>query len=196
MYPVVLMAIAFDDTENQIDISPARISNSITGFYNPSDNEITLYWGLLENDQIPNSLKQNERIKEIYGGVPFKTGQQIKEKVEQYYKDIRSGKRVILASIILWLLLPVAIEIWGISNPFISTGIIIYSVIKAVIALLKLLGILKPSSKELEKTEKERKMEHYYYHCEKNPLGFLRLKNENFERETREQTKKDYEDLR
>jgi len=30
-------------------------------------------------------------------------------------------------------------------------------------------------------------MEHYHYHCERNPEGFLRLKLENFEREEREQ---------
>ena len=35
--------------------------------------------------------------------------------------------------------------------------------------------------------EKRQKMEHYFYHCERNPEGFMRLKVENFERETMEE---------
>ncbi len=195
LYQVALLAMACDQMGKKVDLTSIRQSDEITGFYNPSDNQLTLYWGLLGNDQIPDFLKQNERLKRIYSDIPFKTEQQIREKLDRYYKDIRSGKRFILATVILWLLLPVAIEIWGISNPFISAGIIIYSVIKAAIALLKLLGILKPNTKELEKSEKERKMEHYFYHCEKNPEGFIRLRNENFEREAIENIKREYEDL-
>src|SRR3990167_10619894 len=89
LYTVALMAMAWDEAENRIDLSTVRPSDSITGFYNPSDKQITLHWGLLENDQIPDSLKQKERLKEIYGGVPFKTGKPIKEEVEQHYKGIR-----------------------------------------------------------------------------------------------------------
>jgi hypothetical protein len=31
-----------------------------------------------------------------------------------------------------------------------------------------------------ERQEKELKMRHYYYHCDRNPDGFARLKAENF----------------
>jgi hypothetical protein len=34
--------------------------------------------------------------------------------------------------------------------------------------------------------EKERKMAHYFYHCERNPDGFARLRNENFEDDERD----------
>ncbi len=39
-------------------------------------------------------------------------------------------------------------------------------------------------------------MRHYFYHCERNPEGFARLKVENFEREAKEQTLKEAEALR
>lgn len=45
------------------------------------------------------------------------------------------------------------------------------------------MGWLKPTQREKEKAEKDLRMEHYFYHCEQNPEGFIRLKNENFERE-------------
>ena len=39
-------------------------------------------------------------------------------------------------------------------------------------------------------------MNHYFYHCERNPEGFMRLKVENFEREAKERTLKEVEALR
>jgi hypothetical protein len=56
---------------------------------------------------------------------------------------------------------------------------------------LKLMGRIKPSKLELEMIEKQRKMEHYYYHCERNPLGFARLRAENFERDLSEKTREE-----
>jgi hypothetical protein len=39
-------------------------------------------------------------------------------------------------------------------------------------------------------------MSHYFYHCERNPDGFARLKVENFEREAKERILKEVEALR
>ncbi len=48
---------------------------------------------------------------------------------------------------------------------------------------------------EEEKAEKERKMNHYYYHCERNPAGFARLLVENVEKDTSERIRKEAEEL-
>lgn len=45
------------------------------------------------------------------------------------------------------------------------------------------MGHKKPSPRELEKVERDRKMAHYYYHCERNPAGFARIKVENLEKD-------------
>jgi hypothetical protein len=34
-------------------------------------------------------------------------------------------------------------------------------------------------------------MEHYFYHCERNPAAFARLMNENFEIDLREKTREE-----
>jgi len=55
---------------------------------------------------------------------------------------------------------------------------------------------VKPSKRKQEEAEKKRKMAHYFYHCEKNPAAFGRLKIENFDREIKEKTRKEAESLR
>ena len=195
LYPTYLMATAWDEAENMIDLASINHSDHITGFYDPQANEIVMHWGLLDEEKIPQELKEEARLKEVYKGISYRTALDVKRDVEQHVKEVRLGKKIILATLIFWLLVPLAIEIWGIANPFISTIIICYSFAKSIIALLKLLGKIKPSAREKEKSEKERKMAHYYHHCEKNPLGFLKLKSENFEQEAREKIKKEAEDL-
>jgi len=39
-------------------------------------------------------------------------------------------------------------------------------------------------------------MEHYYYHCERNPRGFEKLKIENFEQNAKDQNIAEYQKLR
>jgi hypothetical protein len=39
-------------------------------------------------------------------------------------------------------------------------------------------------------------MRHHHYHCERNPEGFLRLKQENVERESREEIQREANSLK
>jgi hypothetical protein len=38
-------------------------------------------------------------------------------------------------------------------------------------------------------------MAHYFYHCERNPAGFARLKMENFEKDISEHTRREVDEL-
>jgi len=60
---------------------------------------------------------------------------------------------------------------------------------------LKIWARTKRSPAELAEAKKKSKMEHYYYHCERNPAGFLRLKGENFESDSRERVRKEADEL-
>ena len=51
----------------------------------------------------------------------------------------------------------------------------------------KMSGWIKPSERQKSAAEKRQKMEHYFYHCERNPEAFMRLKVENLQRETIEE---------
>ena len=64
------------------------------------------------------------------------------------------------------------------------------------IQALKLTGLWPKAASDLAAVDEERRMRHHHYHCERNPEGFRRLVAENVERESREQTQRDAEELK
>ena len=104
------------------------------------------------------------------------------EKITREYKTRANTARIF--SLILWIIIPLAIIILGFTSFYIGLSLFIISLLKLFVTYIKLFGNPErwiPGYKE--KTEKRRKMEHYYYHCELNPDGFTKLKLENFEKE-------------
>ena len=81
-------------------------------------------------------------------------------------------------------------------SEWLAIAVLLYSLWQAFRTARKLFWRVEPSKSEKEKAEKELKMRHYFYHCERNPEGFTRLKIENFEREAKERTLKEVEALR
>jgi len=71
-----------------------------------------------------------------------------------------------------------------------------FSLWKALVKALKLLGKWKESPQALNVQEEERRMRHHHYHCELNPEGFMRLKIENFERKERERIQNEAKGLK
>ena len=71
----------------------------------------------------------------------------------------------------------------------------IYALWKAFVQLMKLLGKWPESASEKLEADKKQRMEHYFWHCERNPEGFQRLKTENFAREERERTSREAAEL-
>ena len=67
----------------------------------------------------------------------------------------------------------------------------IFSLWKAWRTWLRMTGRSKPSHKEHEKAERERKMQHYYYHCERNSIGFQKLMVENLTEEARQRVEQE-----
>ena len=63
-----------------------------------------------------------------------------------------------------------------------------YALLGAYIEALKLLGWWAKTQAGLARESEDRKMRHHHYHCQRNPEAFERLKRENIERETRDQT--------
>jgi len=91
-------------------------------------------------------------------------------------------------SLIIWILVPLAIAIIGFASYTAGVFFFIYSLFKIGVEAIKLFGNPDkwiPGYKE--KKAKEVKMAHYFYHCEKNPTGFMRLKIENNDKEEAEQ---------
>lgn len=189
-YPVPLFAGACDDKEDMVDISSVRTARHLTGY--PQVTLPFMKWGYIENNEIPVPSTDKERLKSIYQEIPYRTESAIRTKV----RNEAITRNIILSSIaLMWILVPLAIELLGATSKIVGLLILAYSIFKAGQALLRLFGFIKPSKSHADKQEKERKMRHYYYHCEKNPDGFRRLMMENFEKEAQERTKKELQEI-
>ena len=94
---------------------------------------------------------------------------------------VRATKAIVL---LFWILVPLAILVLEFTNPIVGVAAFVLSLLKLGVEFIKFFGNPDkwiPGHKA--KAEKERRMAHYFYHCERNPEGFARLRAENFDRD-------------
>ncbi len=107
--------------------------------------------------------------------MPCKSEQ--KQIIRKKRKETLALKSIILLG---WVLIPLFITIAGFANFWVGMLLFVISLSKIAIEYIKLFGnVDKWLPNHKAKIEKERKMEHYYYHCEKNPKGFSKILVEN-----------------
>lgn len=182
-YPVALMVSAFDVSENLIPVNDGE-NIHLVGWVGPT-GEMNCSWKL---DDLTEFLKTASRPSDwriIYNDVPFKTGAQVKVAADEHMQERR--RQIFTLKVVLTIWLAVAPAAWAIVQYFgpewLALIVLIYSLWQAWRTWMKITGRGKLSRLELEKSERQRKMEHYYYHCELNPDGFSKLKAENFDRD-------------
>lgn len=148
------------------------------------DSGVTLHWRPVKDEEFPDDALDPHRLKVVYSDVPYKTEADVRSETEKYVKQARAGYIIVF----VWVaVVPAAWAIVEWADPWwLGTGVMIYGVYKAFIEGRKLLGRSGKSQREKEEGERELRKQHYFYHCERNPEGFARLKVENFEREARE----------
>lgn len=185
-YRVPVMVSAFNTTGALIHLEPEKSSDYLMG--KSEDSEVLeSVWGLLDSQKLP--PHSPDVLRSIYHDIPFRTAEDIRTKAAQELRRTMSALRLSLALLIFWLVvIPVSIALLGVANPLIGAVVLIYSLWKAFVQLMKLLGKWPEGRKKKEQSERKRRMEHYFWHCERNPEGFQRLKFENFDREERERT--------
>ena len=194
-YPVPVMVSAFDGKENLIHLNSVRDCDHLMGCLPNGQPLPKFHWRLLKNDELsPEALNRNH-LKEIYHDIPFKV-----RTSEDFERDIREQRRIVRMGwliVFIWAgVVPLAVIILGETSVWVSKIVLVYSLWKAIVEILKLTGKLKKSPREIKQALEKSEMEHHHYHCKKNPMGFLRLKNENFEKETEERVRKEAEALR
>lgn len=185
LYPAPLFASLCDDAGDKIYLDGIRPMDVITGYYNPQQKNLVWIWGLQKNDEIPEHLRQENHIRRVYEGLPHKTGKQVNQDVQEHIKKMRSAKRVLLTlSFFQLFIIPLVSKLFGLVAEIFSMG-------KNAIEFLKLSGKISRTKREEEKAEIEARHRHYIHHCERNPEGFARLRNENFEADAKAQIKKE-----
>lgn len=192
-FSVPVMVSAFDVKDSVIRFSEEPYESHLMGYIDPDSGAVVQKWGLFEEDEMPSEQKDAGYLERIYQGVPFCLQEKVREKVR---REARVRGRVIRVIVFFYAGSAVLIELVALGVSWLGHVLAAVSIATGTYKLGKAMGWLKPAKRDKEKAEKEQKMGHYYYHCERNPEAFNRLKCENFERETVERTYKESEEIR
>jgi hypothetical protein len=197
-YPVPIMAWAVDGAENSIQPHGDADDGLLVGWHAPDTVTLTYAWKV---DGLPPFLNDTTNLPDwrtIYKDVPFRTDAEIKANANREWIKARNQNLALKVILAIWLaVIPSAWAIIQYLGPqWLAIAVLLYSLWQAFRTARKLFWRVAPSKSEKEKAEKGLKMGHYFYHCERNPEGFARLKVENFEREAKERILKEAKALR
>ncbi|MBI3818715.1 MAG: hypothetical protein HY286_08505 [Planctomycetes bacterium] len=193
-YAVPVMVSAFNAKEDIIRVRPESPDCHLMGFCDPKSGQVVLRWGLLKNDELPPEQADDEYLRNAYKDIEYHNQSDIRDAaLHKARRTAHAVRTIVLFIIVVPALIEITVHIISLSNEWIHHAFAGVSIFKGVYELGKRLGWIKASAREKLNVEEDRKMKHYYWHCERNPAGFNRLKVENFERETIERTRKDFE---
>jgi hypothetical protein len=134
---------------------------------------------------------KNVSWKKIYHDVPFRTKEQIRSKSDALNRVRRRQVTTLKTISFTWLfVIPSGIAIYVFLAPiWVGLAALLYSIWKAWRSVENIWGYNSRSARENEEAERQRKMSHYFYHCERNPEGFLRLRGENHRADIRDEVR-------
>lgn len=192
-YPVPIMAWAYDAAENLIRPHGAADDGLLVGWYAPGTSTLTCAWRLKELPPLLNDTTNLPDWRTIYKGVPFRTDAEVKANANRELTKAGKQNRILKIILVIWLsIVPTTWAIIQYLGPeWLAIAVLLYSLWQAGRTARKLFWPASPSKSEKAKAEIESKMRHYFYHCERNPEGFARLKGENLENEVRERILKE-----
>ncbi len=175
-YPVPLFVSAFNNIGEPYNLSEIKPYNNLIGYID-RNNELCLFWGLLKDHEMPDVVSDREYIKSLYSHFEFISDNELKRQRRTRRQQIKIGWVIFF----FWLVvIPAIIAILDFSSYWVSLIALVYSLYKAVKKGLELIGKWPKSKNEQKKDLENQMKDHYYYHCEMNPEGFRKLKQENF----------------
>jgi hypothetical protein len=192
-YSLPVIASAFDAKEDLIEISPEYRQSFLMGFADNKTGDVLSRWGGYENEELPAEQMTAEYQARVYEGVPFRLRSQVRREALDHALKMGRGIRVAMFFLVG---VPVLIEIISLGVDWLGYFLASISISVGIYKLGKTMSWWKPTKREREAEEKDRKMKHYYYHCELNPDDFNRLRNKNFVRESIRNTQEESERLR
>lgn len=187
-FPIPLMVTAFDNLDDPIDLDGERESRDLICFFRQDADNPELHWGLVGEGVIPKVALNEEYLLQVYEGVERKTSSELRALAISRAQEMRIGWYVIFAWVVILPAVVLVLEF--IAPTWIAVLVLLYGLSKALTKALKMMGKIKPSASEQAKNEEDLRMRHHHYHCEKNPEGFLRLKLDNLEKDTREENER------
>jgi hypothetical protein len=187
-YPVPVRVSGFDAQKKLIRHSPNLSECHLSGYVRLWDAAIVRRWASLSDRELPEDQSGPRYLERAYRGMPYRVREEDRECLRREKREKAVG---ISQALLLMLGIPLVVMAIHMGGDGVA-----WVVAATVFALgaLKLAGHLewrKPRRSERKQKLRQATAEHYFYHCEKNPDAFLRLKQENLDREVIEERKKD-----
>lgn len=187
-YPVPVMVSAFDAKEDLIGVHGDAGESHLMGYRDSRTGEFVRRWGLLKENELPAEQTNAEHLQSAYRGVGFRDQTAVRKAAQRKTTSVIRAARAIIFFVVA---VPVLIEIISLGVAWLGHVLSAISITAGAYKAGKAFGWLKPTKRGLAKAEELRRMEHYYWHCERNPEAFNRLKIQNFEREAIDRTRKE-----
>ncbi len=186
-FPAIpIMASVFDETGDLIYLTDVRPGSFLYAWTDGAQSTIT--WDEAVFSAYTNAHPLDFDLRTIFPDVGCRTDAQVKAAANTHFAKIRTGNRILRWGFWLWVaVIPATWAVIEFLGPqWLGVLVLLYSLWKAFKEGQKVLGYHRPSKSEKEKSEKDRKKDHYYYHCERNPAGFTRLMCENLESDAKQ----------
>jgi hypothetical protein len=192
-YPIPVEVSAFDGAEHEIQLKPSKGSNTLIAYIPTGSARPILQWEKARWSDLPQNALDRNYLRRIYRDAAFTTSTEIERETKKWRRTVFTINSVFF----IWaVVVPLTVIILGETSAWISRMVLLYSLWKVLVEILKRTGKWKKSARQLERDKEEREAAHHHYHCKKNPQGFLRLKIENFDRDTRERVRNEAEALK
>ena len=195
-YPVPLMVWVLDDKEDTVRL-PDSDSDCLFAWHDSDSDQISQS---SKNDDFENFLRTVPRHPDwptIYTDVPFRTNYEVKAAAQDTLIARKRQNALLRVILTLWLaIIPAGYAVFEFLGPvWLSLLGLAFVLYKALQTALRIWSRSKPSAKEKREAEKQRRMDHYFHHCERNPDGFMRLKLENFKDDARKRTRAEAKEI-
>jgi hypothetical protein len=194
-FPVPVMASAFDASGDCLEVLDDSSDSSLMGYMDSKTSKVVCRWGTLGDGELPIEQSKPQYLSMAYEGIPYRFKSLFRKQADEKAIQLRNGMRLFRIASIFWVGIPLSVEIISLGVNWIGYALWSLSVSIGLFKFARVLGWIKPSKRQLAKDEEAQQMRHYYYHCERNPNAFERLRNENFEREAIEDTRQEFKSL-
>ena len=187
-YAVPVMVAASDAKGDLIRVRTDASESCLMGYHDLKAGRIVRRWGILKENELPMGQSDAEYLQSVYRGVGFREQAAVHDAVNRETRNTAKAAWVVTFFLVI---VPVMIEIISLGVAWLGYILSAISITVGIYKAAKAFGWIKPSEREKAKAEEDRKMRHYYWHCELNPEAFYRLKVQNSEREAIERTRKE-----
>jgi hypothetical protein len=193
-YRVPVMVSSFSANGDLISLGAVRPCDHLFGWKSEDTGQSLLHWKLVSSEELPKVTLDPGSLREIYIDIPFRTSADLRDESQKHVQAIRLGWWMLF----VWaVIVPAIVAIVEFASPWwLAVLVLAYSLWRSVVQALKLFGIWPKSKREADQEEEQRRMMHHHYHCIRNPEGFARLRSENFERVSREDTQAEVQRLK